>query len=1008
MQESRYGYTNITSEYLIYPFNSPIGYNLNYSGTFSKYSIVDKFYVNSLVKPVKRLYYGGAEWSNTDPIALTFSLTNLAYTFADEILFKTASMPNLSVSVAHPTYDRIDAIVINEDGDIKIKQGIPAPLPKKPVLGEDEVLIQYALIKKGVDKVGTNEIVYENNSQWATTAYQISGTLNSADVSFQSNIGQFNSTYCISSNTDYRTGLDFIKSINTIKRSEYSSLSMRVKLNNELDHNRFLSVQIYGTSSYYTGTASSNTINLMAYGLEPNIIGQWQHVVVPTIKFGDKIENIKGLKVRMIGGASASKTSWNLDYVLFQSGIDYDEYTDSSNGVYTTSQSSSSGTSVGGGSFSLTIQDYLTGQQFNDINKIIFRGNTVVVNHSLGLTATGVAVTGQTPEVVVWIPAPNYVTVFNPTIDASGSDRYISLSTTQSYTSSVVPGNFGTGDWSMLTNFQTSGVSTGTTRKTKYSGNLSSFSFSPFTNSAFSCSSQTTTIKFEVFKEDETTAIRTMTKTLNTSTCPSTTSIDDNSLTGISLVLGAFSNDQDKFKAASLVANVNCSTLFPNGGRFKCRITHNNGVDGTIVKDTMSFFYDNDALPTSANLGSVTFDEKTAVLKKFSGIAYYNSGSTFAMTASNINLLNDITFPTTKQIDFVPNNLSMTNDGTTNFLNGHADGTKSGVGAAITGWGINWDKSGLTFSRSGSVNVVMNNDNSTLFPGLPSVGYIPGFNPNTSNTLDSSKVSSVSGRLFDYGNPDITITSATKKTLIDTDVAGTTTTLSNPIDSENNRLSFSSVIAGNGNGVFDSNTLLNTGANIGELQYIFGRIIYPQHDFTTYMPYYNFGTSCNYSALSGVNTSFNMLTVLDPTGTTTPFSTNDYRWYVTQYQKANGDPTATGQFRLESNIEETDFHCQKGDSGSSGTGDVVILIGVDGTGANLTPTKYIFLTGNTGIYSGRTNGSLNFVGTGGNSTISFTKGYVTVPFIKFWIFIGIKNNSRGKAIYLSDIQFTGF
>ena len=1007
MQESRYGYTNITSEYLIYPFKSPIGYNLNYSGTFSKYSIVDKFYINSLVKPVKRLYYGGAEWSNNDPISLTFSLTNLAYTFADEILFKTASTPNLSVSVSHPTYDRIDAIVVNEDGQIRIKEGIAAPIPKKPVLGEDEVLIQYALIKKSVDKIGVLETVYENNSEWETSAYQISGSLNPSDVNFQHNSGQFNSTYCISANTDYRTGLDFERSISSIKRSEYTSLSMRVKLNSELDHNRFLSVQIYGTSSYYTGTSSSNTINLMAYGLEPNIIGQWQHVVVPTIKFGEKVDSIKGLKVRMIGGASASKTSWNLDWVLFQSGVDYDEYTDSSNGVYTTNQSSSSGTTTGGDNFSLTIQDYLTGQQFNDINKIIFRGNTVVVNHSLGLTATGVAVTGQTPEVVVWIPAPNYVAVFNPTIDASGSDRYISLSTTQSYTSSVVPGNFGTGDWSMLTNFQTSGVSTGTTRKTKYSGNLSSFSFSPFTNSAFSCSSQTTTIKFEVFKEDETTAIRTMTKTLNTSTCPSTTSIDDNSLTGISLVLGVFSNDQDKFKAASLVANVNCSTLFPNGGRFKCRITHDNGVDGIIVKNTISFFYDNDALPTSANLGSVTFDEKTAVLKKFSGIAYYNKESTFAMTASNINLLNDTTFPTTKQIDFVPNNLSMTNDGTTNFLNGHADGTKSGVGAAITGWGINWNKSGLTFSKSGAINIVMNNDNSTLFSVIPLVGYIPGFNPNTSNILDSSKVSSVSGRLFDYGNPDITITSATKKTLIDTDVAGTTTTLSNPIDSENNRLSFSSVLAGNGNGVFDSNTLLNTGANIGELQYIFGRIIYPQHDFTTYMPYSNFGTNCNYSTLSGVNTIFNMLTILDPTGTTTPFSTNDYRWYVTQYQKSNGDPSSTGQFRFESNIQETDFHCQKGDSGSSGTGDVVILIGVDG-GPNSTPNKYVFLTGNTGIYSGRTDGSLNFVGTGGNSTISFTKGLVTSPWIKFWLFVGIKNNTRGKAIYLSDIQFTGF
>jgi hypothetical protein len=329
MQESRYGHTNITSEYLIYPFKSPIGYNLNYSGTFSKYSIVDKFYINSLVKPVKRLYYGGAEWSNNDPISLTFSLTNLAYTFADEILFKTASTPNLSVSVSHPTYDRIDAIVVNEDGQIKIKEGIAAPIPKKPVLGEDEVLIQYALIKKSVDKIGVLETVYENNSEWETSAYQISGSLNPSDVNFQHNSGQFNSTYCISANTDYRTGLDFKRSISSIKRSEYTSLSMRVKLNSELDHNRFLSVQIYGTSSYYTGTASSNTINLMAYGLEPNIIGQWQHVVVPTIKFGEKVDSIKGLKVRMIGGASASKTSWNLDWVLFQSGIDYDEYTDS-------------------------------------------------------------------------------------------------------------------------------------------------------------------------------------------------------------------------------------------------------------------------------------------------------------------------------------------------------------------------------------------------------------------------------------------------------------------------------------------------------------------------------------------------------------------------------------------------------------------------------------------------------------------------------------------------------
>ena len=1008
MQESRYGYTNITSEYLIYPFSSPIGYNFNYTGTYSKYSIIDKFYANSLVKPVKRLYYGGAEWSNSGTISLTFSLTNMAYTFADEIILKTASVPAVSVSVSHPTYDRIDAIVINEDGNVMIKEGTPAPIPKKPVLAEDEVLIQYALIKTSVDKIGTLEKVYENNGQWATSAYQISGTLDPADVNFQSTTNQYTSMYCISATTDYRTGLNFTKSVGTINRSDYSSLSMRVRFNNVLDHNRFLSVQIYGTSSNYVGTASGNTINLMAYGLEPDVIGEWQHVVVPTIKFGTKVETIKGLKVRMIGGVTASKASWDLDYVLFQTGVDYDEYMDPSGGSYTTSTNTSTSTS-GGGSFSLTIEDYLTGEQFTDINKIIFRGNTVVVNHALGLTAMGVTVTGQTPEVVVWIPAPNYVAYFNPNIDATGVDRYVSLPTTQSYSSIAAPGTFGTGDWNMLTDFQANSTSVGTTRKTKNNTtNLTSFEFSPFvSSSAFSCSSQVTTIKFEVFKEDESTAIRTMTKTLNVATCAQTYTTDDSSLTGVSLILGAFSNDQDKFKVASLTAKVNCNTLFPNGGRFKCRITHDNGVDGVFVNNTISFFYDSDALPTSASVGSVTFDENVAVLKKFSGVAYYNSGSTFAMTASNINLLNDLTFPTTKQIDFLPNNLSMVNSGV-NFLNGHADGTKSGVGVTITGWGINWNKSGLTFSRSGAINVVMNNDNSTLFPGISSVGYIPGFLPHTTNTLDASKVSSITARIFDYGNPDNTWTSSSRKTLIDTDVAGATTTVSNPVDSENNRLSFSGVLAGDGASVFDFTTVLGTAPNTGELQYIFGRIIYPQHDFTTYMPYYNFTTSCNYSALAGVTNTFDMLTVaMNSAGTTTPYTTTDYRWYVTQYQKTNGQSSTAGQFVIESNITEADFHCQKGVSSVSGSEDVVIMIGIDGSGANLVPTKYIFLTGNTGTYGGRTNGPVNFLGSGGNSTISFSMGYVNAPCIKFWLFIGFKNSTRGKQIYLSDIQFTG-
>lgn len=1015
MQTSRYGYTNIESEYLIYPFNSPIKYNVNYTGTYSKYSIIDKFYVNSLIKPTKRLYYGGAEWVNTEP-GLTFSLSNLAYSFADEILFMTASMPNLSVAAPDSSYDRIDAIVVNEDRQVKIKTGVASPSPKKPVISEDEVLIQYALVKAGVYKIGTSEVVYENNSQWQTNTYQISGSI-SGSIDFGSTNNQYNSTSCIAANTDYRTGINFMKLTGTINRSEYASLSMRVRFNSAIGQDRFLSAQIYGTSSSYVGTASSNTINLMAYGLDSEVIGSWQHVVVPTIKFGSKVENIKGLKVRLIGGASASNTSWDLDYVVFQSGVDYDEYTDPSNATYTTTNVSSGG--GGGSTFSLTIQDYLTGQSFNDINKIIFRGNTVVVN-PVGLTAIGVTVTGQTPEVTVWIPAPNYVSAFNPSVDASGSLRYVSLSTTQSYTQSAVPGTFGLGTWSPYSDFATNGAAVGTTRRVKnsISGNgLSGTSFSPFTNSsAFSCENNTTSsMVFEVLKEDGT-AIRTKTVSpLNITTCGQSYSSDDTGKGGFTLTLGAFSNDQDKFKIASLSTSVDCQSIFPNGGRFKCRITYNNGALTPIVKITEDFFYDNDSAPTSATVSTVLFDEASAVAKYFSGILYYKEGSSFAMTASNIDFLNDSSFPTTKQIDFEPINLSMANSGV-NFLNGHADGTKSGVGAAITGWNINWNNRGLTFSRSGSVNLIMNNDNGTPFNGgttnLDTVGYIPGFFPHISNTLNATKLSYVKVRLFDYGSPDSTLSSGTKPTLIDTDAASTPTHLSNPLDGEIGRLDFSSVFA-NGSAAFDSSQLLTNSGN-GELQYIFGRVIYPQHNFVSYMPKANWSRLCNYTTCSGVNKTFTVYTKAAIDGTTpyetTSVSINGYRWHVTSYSKSAdlSNSVNNGVFQFDgSNFAESQLECPLGQIGSSGTGDLAMLVGIDSSGANATPDKFLYITGDQSLYGGRNN-SISF-SLDANSKIGWALGAVALNVRKVWLFVGFKHNATantgGKSLRMSDILF---
>lgn len=1029
MQQSRYGKTDITSEYLLYPFKSPIQYNVNYTGTFSKYAIIDKYYSNSLVKPVKRLYYGGAEWSSgSGATSLTFSLTDLAYTFGDEILFKTASYPTVAANVSHPSLDRIDAVVINEDGEIKIKEGIPAADPKRPSIGEDEVLIQYAKILKFTDpnanRIGTNQVVYERSgTQWTTSLYNISGSGagNSVDDNSTDNPYAGDSS-CIKVVSDYRGGIDFIKPVGNLKRSDYASLSMRVRFDAILPNDRFLSVSIYGTSSTIVGTASSATINLMAYGLERDIVGQWQHIVVPTMKFGPKVESIKGIKFRMIGGASSSLSYWSMDSILFQTGVDYDEYMDPSNCgpcLGSTTISSGSGGGGGGGSFSLTVQDYLTQESFSDIDKIIFRGNTVVVNQQPtppGLTATGVLVTQEVPkQVVVWIPAPNYVNYINPAIDNSGLARYVSLPATASYTQSVYPGQFGIGTWSPLSDFQANGAAVGTTRLTK-----NVVSFNPFVQSSpFSIANNTsTTIKFEVFREDEATAIRTITKVLNSANCGLSHATDDNGFTGATLTLGALTSDQDKFKVASLTANLNMGTVLPNGGRFKCRLTHTNATEpgSPFVFNTSTFFFDNDLATTSANVGGVSFDEATPVIRRFSGIAYYGSGSTFAMTASNINLLNEITFPTTKQIDFVANNLAITNNVSPNIgansLNGHADGTKSGVGSAITGWGIQWNKSGLTFSRIGTINDVMENNGNLWGPGdtdfnaLSSV-YIPGFLPHTTNTLNSSKLSSVTVRLFDYGSPDVTLTSSTKKTLIDTDVPSAASVVSNPIDSETGRLSFDQVFT-LGSSTFNSNVKLGSAPNLGELQYIFGRVIFPQHDFSTYMPYVNFTSTCDYSALTGVAQMFDALTVPGmSTGTTTPVTLNPYRWFVTAYEKSNGTSFNGGTFKFECNWTEADLQCPEGNASSSGTEDLAILVGFDSSGANTTPDKFFFVSGNTGVYGGRTNGSVSkLTGVGTTNEISWYKGSFPSSIKKCWLMIGYKaGTARGKQLILSDILF---
>lgn len=321
MEKSRYGKTGVKNEYLRYPFNSPIAYDINYSGTYSKYSLVDKFYVDSLIKTTKRLISGGVEFSNTN---LSFKNNNIIYSFSGEILSLSASSTPILLATADANYPRIDSIVINESGLIDVNTGIPNSNPQKPNLREDQILLQYAYVDYNKTKIFKELVYHDGDDGWDIESYQTSGSISGtwsskSTVTPHEGLGDF----CLNVNTDYRTGIKLTKTIGDIKFVDYGSIVLRVRFDSPISGNKSLVSYLTGTSNLISGTFSSNILNLNSYGIDNNLTS-WQDIIVPLSKFGTEVENIKSISFRMVGGSDIN--NWYLDSIFFQSGLPYDEY----------------------------------------------------------------------------------------------------------------------------------------------------------------------------------------------------------------------------------------------------------------------------------------------------------------------------------------------------------------------------------------------------------------------------------------------------------------------------------------------------------------------------------------------------------------------------------------------------------------------------------------------------------------------------------------------------------
>jgi hypothetical protein len=640
-----------------------------------------------------------------------------------------------------------------------------------------------------------------------------------------------------------------------------------------------------------------------------------------------------------------------------------------------------------GGAFNLSVADYNTGMTYSNVENIIFRGGVITKPASPG-TASAVLVTQDTPvTVTVWIPQPDYVAYFAPSLNTAATSRYIADPTSNTYNST--PGNTGsyaTGTWVPSTDF------TGSTTRPVV-GNATSTISSAFSEAEFACYDLSTTLQFQLF-DDVGTEIRGMTISLTG------TGTFNSSPSGLSINVSSFLPDSDRYKAAAS-GSINLSTIFPNGGKYVgWKVTHYNSgfgpgagsplVPGEYTFSTLTgYFFDNDLTPSSAGLnGTTTFDELSATVVYYSGVAFYNLGSTFALTASTVDLLNDITFPSTPQIDFVT--VGMASPTT---LSGHSDGTKGGY-SAITGWSLNWDKSGLTYSRTATVTTA-----GSYIPNFTNSVTTTAPTGTSSNDISTTAASYVTSRVYDWALVTSQNSSA-KKMLFDTTSPSTPTYNNNLIDGEIGRLSATGVIS-SGSSTFSSVSALPN----DELQYIWGRVVYPNRDYTSFLPYINSTLSVNYSNLSGASKNFTIYTSIGtPTTTTKTFT--DHRWFVTSYTKGGGT-FANGIFTLHSNFSETQLTYDGVANNGSGTGDLEILVGLDDTSANTTPNKFLWLTGdyNTTESPGRSGASTYNLNSStlASKNIQFDKGFVGGTVTKVWLFIGYKNTSVGRGLWVTNI-----
>lgn len=254
----------------------------------------------------KYLISGGAAWSGT---GLTYDVTALTYFFNGN---KISLATQVTLAVADPTNNRLDAIVVDEAGVVSVIQGTASVNPITPPIPEEQLLVQYILVEAGLASPSvSNENIYLDDpaGSWTLSTYTTGAP--TGTLVFNGTTSPKEGINHIQADADQRLGARFVRAT-SFDAFQYTVLQVWVRFTGtNVDSNKSLNVRFENS----VGTLVGNTLNLFNYGIQRNVLNTWQLAVIPITAFGSLPTTVKGFRAIMIGGTVGVTRQWDMDWI---------------------------------------------------------------------------------------------------------------------------------------------------------------------------------------------------------------------------------------------------------------------------------------------------------------------------------------------------------------------------------------------------------------------------------------------------------------------------------------------------------------------------------------------------------------------------------------------------------------------------------------------------------------------------------------------------------------------